>query len=346
VIVRAAVLAMLGFAAIVAGACGSGSGQGQEPSPSGIGPGMIGASREGSLIMTRPDGLYEMAVKGGEVTPLITTTDGTYLLDPALSPDATQLAYVAQPPPRIIDGRYDAGSDIWIADRDGGNPRMLYQHNAPNQLVRFPRWLDESTVFAIIQPIETVDGVTQAVYTLQRIDVATGEHTVVLEDVLAFDISPDGSRIVYARLSPATGEVLNAVDIDGIGNPVELVPVTENLAPFNSPEYSPTGEKIAFTAADQNMALPTGQRLVTTRPVALTLDGLPQDAWVIAAKGGPAQLAADLKEDIPGLTWGGDDQYIYVLGARALYEINLENGAVAEIGEGVFHGQLTWAPGG
>jgi len=33
-----------------------------------------------------------------------------------------------------------------------------------------------------------------------------------------------------------------------------------------------------------------------------------------------------------------------VLGASALYDVNLVNGAVAELGEGSFHGQLVWAP--
>jgi Tol biopolymer transport system component len=269
----------------------------------------------------------------------------SYVLDPALSPSASQIAYVMQPPPKVVDGTYDAGSDIWVADRDGSNAHRIFQHEEPNQLVRYPRWLDDQTLYAIIQVIESSEGITQAAYTLQRIDLVSGQRRIVLEDVVAFDISPEGSRITYARLEPASGETLHAVDIDGEGNGVELVPLTEELAPFNSPQFSPDGERIAFAAADQNMPLPTGQRLVSSEPVSLTLDGLPQDIWLIDAAGSAPQLAAELKEDIPALTWGGDGEYIYVLGVNALYEINLGNGAVSRIGEGVFHGQLTWVPG-
>jgi Tol biopolymer transport system component len=219
----------------------------------------------------------------------------------------------------------------------------VFEHDQPNQLVRYPQWAGEQTLYAIVQELETVDGVTHAVYTLSRIDIATGERAVVLEDAVAFDIAPDGERIAYAKLQPDAGETLQAVDIDAANGGVELVPATEGLAPFNSPHFSPDGERIAFAAADQNM--PLAGRAVSAKPIAATLDGLPQDIWIIDAEGSRPQVAAELKEDVPALTWGGDGEYIYVLGANALYEINLENGAVTEIGEGVFHGQLAWAPG-
>ena len=338
---------LLVFAIFVFGAasCGGG-GDESESAPPIEGYNLVGPSREGSLIITRPDGLYEFTIANEELTPLIPVTEpNSYVLDPALSPEATRIAYVVQPPPQIIDGRYDSGSDIWIADRDGSNARMLYKHEEPTQRVRSPRWLDENTVLAIIQVIERENNVGRVLYTLQRIDVTTGERTTLRDDVLAFDISPDRKRIVYARLAVTTGETLHAVDIDGISNPVELVAVDESLAPFNSPDFSPGGDRIAFAAADQNMALPTGQRMVTSQPMSTALDGLPQDIWLIDAEGSSPQLVADLKEDIPALTWGGDGEYIYVLGVNALSEINLDNGAIREIGEGVFHGQIVWAPG-
>jgi len=338
---RTLVFRLLFVVPMIVTACGGG-----DSAPGGDAGAVAGASRDGSLIITRADGLYEFTIASGDIRPLVQPDEpNAFVLDPALSPSARHMAYVVQPPPKVVDGIYDAGSDIWIADRDGSNARRLFEHEQANQLVRYPRWLDDQTIYAIIQVIESTDGVTQATYTLQRIDVTTGERRAVLEDVVAFDVSPDGSRIAYARLEATSGETLQAVDIDGEGNRVELVPLTEDLAPFNSPHFSPDGERIAFAAADQNMPLPTGQRLISSNPVSATLDGLPQDIWLVDAEGSAPQLAAELKEDIPALTWGGDGEYIYVLGANALYEINLGNGAVAQIGEGVFHGQLTWAPG-
>lgn len=344
-ILRTLSVPMLALVAAVAISCGGGGNNGESALGS-DGPG-ASASRDGALIVTQPDGLHEFTIKSGESKLLVPMNEAnSFVLDPAVSPAASQIAYVVQPPPQVVEGRYDAGSDIWIANRDGTNPRMVFQHEEPNQLVRYPHWFDEKTLFAIIQVIDQEDGVTKAVYTLQRIDVETGERSVVLQDVLSFDLSPDRTRILYARLEPSTGETLQAVDIDGAGNPTEVVPVSQNLQPFNSPNYSPDGKTIAFAAADQTQARASSEPMVSARPVAVLPDGLPEDIWTVDAGGGSPQRVADIKEDIPALAWGGDGKFIYVIGAQALYEVNLDNGAVTRIGEGSFHGQIAWAPGG
>jgi Tol biopolymer transport system component len=345
VILRTLIFALLAFAAVFGVACGGRDGGQSAPQSAIEGYKLVGPSRDGSLIIARPDGLFEFSIDSGDLNPLIPSDDAsTFIYDPALSPSATQIAYVVQPPPVVAEGSYDAGLDIWIANRDGTNARRVFEHEQPNQLVRYPQWADEQTIYAIVQELETVGEVTQAVYTLSRIDIGTGEREVMLEDAVAFDISPDGGRIVYAKLQQDASETLEAIDLESGANAVELVPTSEELAPFNSPHFSPDGERIAFAAADQNMPLAT-LRLASLKPVKVTLDGLPQDIWMIDADGSRPQLTAELKEDVPALTWGGDGEYLYVLGANALYEINLENGAIAEIGEGVFHGQIAWAPG-
>ena len=274
-------------------------------------------------------------------------TANAFILDPAVSPDGTKLAYIHQPPPEIIDDRYDAGSDLWVADRDGGNARPVYEHAVPSQLVRFPQWLDDTHILAIVQEPEVRDGISTIVYALQDIDISTGERQPVREDVLAFTISPDGQRVAYARLDRAFGETLDAVDLDG-SDFVTLVPKEQDLAPFNSPRYAPDGATIAFASADQTILTPPAGRLASVRPQGRSpspaTDGLPQDIWIVDADGGTPRRAADLKEDVPALTWSGDGEHIYVLGAAGLYDIDMTSGVTTRIDEGVFHGQIAWAP--
>ena len=74
------------------------------------------------------------------------------------------------------------------------------------------------------------------------------------------------------------------------------------------------------------------------------LDGLPEDIWTVDANGGTPVRVADLKEDLPSLAWSGDGKHIYVLGAAGLYDVVVASGAANRIGEGSFHGQVTWAP--
>jgi hypothetical protein len=315
-----------------------------------------GNSGDGALILSKPQGFVEFDIGSGSEKPLITPEQAsTFLLDPAVSPSGDRLAYIVQPPPVVEGNKYDAGSDLWVANRDGTNEHPVFTHVQPNQLVRFPQWEDDGHILAIVQEISTQAGITSVVYTLERIDAASGERTHVLENVLAFALSPDGMQLVYAKLAPQSGETLESQAPAG-GEARTLVPVSENLNPFNSPRFSPDGATIAFASADQTGAsAPVGVRYVALHrdrsgspwaemPGAALLDGLPEDIWTVPAAGGGPVRIADLKEDLPTLAWNGDGKHIFVIGSAGLYDVNVESGAVDRIGEGVFHGQIAWAP--
>lgn len=306
------------------------------------------SSGSGSLIISRLTGIVEYNIKSGSEKPLITPdTENTFLLDPAISPDGKHIVYIVQPPPKIDAGKYDAGSDLWAANRDGSDPHVVFKHVQANQLVRFPQWQDDNTILVIMQEVAQQNGVTTVSYVLQRVPAAGGERAQVVTDVLAFGLSPDRKRLAYARLSPQTGETLNAVDLDG-SNEVTLIGPDQRLSPFNVPRYSPDGTKIAFASADQTGARAASPEYVSAAALGPApvpaLDGLPEDIWTIDAGGGQPVRVADLKEDLPALTWSGDGKHLYVLGAAGLYDVNVATGAVDRLGEGSFHGQLTWAP--
>jgi hypothetical protein len=334
-VVRIPPFAAVVFAALLlASACGGGA----DGTADGGTPAPRRQSGDGALIITRLEGMYERDIASGDERVILAPGDaGSFFLDPAVSADGNRLAYVLQPPPKTVDGRYDAGSDLWVADRDGSNPRMIFRHTEPSQLARFPLWRDATHVLAIIQEISLEAGVTTVTYTLQDVDIETGERRRIVDDVLAFGVSPDGGRLAYAKLAPTVGETFEAVGLDGAGA-VTLVGVKEGLAPFSYPRYSPDGATIAFASADV-VGVRARASFVSTR-----LDGPPQDIWTIAADGGSPRRIADLKEDLPSLTWNGDGTHIYVIGVAGLYDVNLENGITERIGEGTFHGQIAWAP--
>jgi len=300
----------------------------------------------GSLIVATLTGLAEYSIKSGTQKSLIKPdTENTFLLDPAISPDGMRLVYIVQPPPHIDAGKYDAGSDLWVANRDGSDAHVVYTHTQANQLMRFPQWQDNDNILVVAQEIGLENGINTVSYYLERIPAAGGERTKLVKDVLAFGLSPDGSRLAYARLAPQTGETLNAIDVSGT-NEVILVGTAENLAPFNVPRYSPDGKKIAFASADQTGAHGQSPEYASAaamgRAEGPALDGLPEDIWTIDAAGGKPVRVADLKEDLPALAWSGDGKHIYVLGGAGLYDVHLDTGAVDRLGEGTFHGQVVW----
>ena len=307
---------------------------------------------EGVLLVSSVSQIVEQDLQSGAET-VIATADAanSFLLDAAPSPDGTRIAYIYQPPAEIVDGRFDAGSDLWIMNRDGSQTRLIFEHAVANQLVRFPRWQDDTHVLAIVTELSTVEGVTRVLYTLQRFDVETGERERLRENVLSFDVSPDGTQLVYAEFQDPVGEVLAGSAVDGTDE-VEVVGQDQQLQPFGYPRFSPDGAEVAFASADQTGAL-SSPRLVALSIDAVgaarefsvsLLDGLPQDIWTVDAAGGRAVRVADLKEDLPALTWDGSGERIYVLGVGGLYDISVTTGEVARIGEGQFHGQIAWAP--
>lgn len=351
------------FLAVLATACGSGN-DGASTSTSTAGRPITKAG-EGALLITDLNSLTERDLKSGAVKTLLQLeAANAFLLDPAVSPDGARIAFIQQPPPKVQDGRFDAGSDLWVMNRDGSGARLLFAHAQPNQLIRFPRWETNTSVLAIVQEISSENAITRVVYTLQRIDAATGERQRVMDDVLAFDISPDGQRLVFARLLPQAGEALISSGVSG-DDEVGVVGADQSLAPFGHPRFSPDGQMVAFASADQTEAravtgIRTGSpvQLVSlerdaggrfwpvsdTEITATLLDGLPQDIWTVESEGGRAVRVADIKEDLPALTWDGSGERIYVMGVEGLYEVNLKTGAVATIAGGAFHAQLTWAP--
>ncbi len=348
------------LAAVCAAACGGGG----NSTPAGGATKAAGTTASGgtktggagSLIIAKTTELTEYDLKSGNEKTLIKAdTDNTFILDPALSPDHKHLAYIVQPPANVANNKYDAGSDLWMANRDGGDAHVLVPHAQANQLIRFPQWEDDAHILAVVQEISAdAAGITRVVYTLERIVVADGTRAPVLQNVLAFGLSPDGTRLAYAKLAPQIGETLNIADVSG-QNEATLVGIDQNLSPFNAPRFSPDGGKIAFASADQTGAR-ANQEYVSAAPFGRDTgstaeihpdgasDGLPEDIWTIDAAGGAPVRVADLKEDLPALTWSGDGKHLYVVGSAGLYDVNVASGASTRIGDGVFHGEVTWSP--
>lgn len=333
-------LSLVCIAGIVLGACGGSAAKDVAPR-GGATEGAVAGS--GSLILTRPDGIAEINLKSHDEKLLLKQpTSNTFLLDPAVSPDGRSIAYTLQPPPVIQGTTYDAGSDIWVANGDGSGAHQVVAHQEPNQLMRYPGWLDAGHLLAVVQEPTVAEGTTSVKYVLEQIDIATGQRTRMIENVLAYGLSPDRTHVVYTEIGADTGETLKTAALDG-SDAKTVVGPEQNLLPFNSPRYSPDGSTIAFTSADQTGAT-AGWRYVSLRPASVSPDGLPEDVWTVPASGGRARRVADIKEDLPALTWGADGSHLYVLGTMGLSDVNLKSGAVTRIADGSFHGEIAWAP--
>lgn len=161
---------------------------------------------------------------------------------------------------------------------------------------------------------------------LRRIHLATGRSEVVVADqsVLGFDVSDDGTRVVYGIESGAQSQILIApVDRSA---PPRTIGVAGDRAPF----FGPDGDVLfCFTEGKFNYlgrmhADGTGRRKVVPYPISNLTDVSPGRRWAIAiapvldqsavgvmaipiAGGDPIRICEIFCE----VTWSADGKFVY-----------------------------------
>jgi Tol biopolymer transport system component len=148
------------------------------------------------------------------------TSAPAHHFEPTLSPDQQQIAvdvFDPRPSKQHGFGAAHVTSDIWLMNREGGEPSRLTFHPA-----------------ADFDPVWSPDGASIAFSSnrrgrldLYRRDLhrAAGDEVLLAsqEDKHAQDWSPDGRWIVYATYNPNTREDLWLLPADGGGEPVLLL---------------------------------------------------------------------------------------------------------------------------
>jgi Tol biopolymer transport system component len=160
------------------------------------------------------------------------------------------LATGSAPPPLVVAPQngliaYGHDGDIWVADADGGAPRVLVGGPTADE---GPWWSRDGRRLLFVR---IVDGGEQLV----SVDAAGNDLRVLTPEPLKgltwFDWSPDGQRIVIAWNAEADGNAslaLVAADGTGIITPLE----TGMGAAF--PSFHPDGSKILFRGVVDGVA--------------------------------------------------------------------------------------------
>ena len=313
---------------------------------SSCGGGSSGAS--GSLLFTTSDGITERKISSGSEKVLVSPPSKTIVLkDPAVSPDGGRIAYVYSLPLTVTNKKQDASYDIWIANRDGSDAKILFMHSRPNEQFAGPQWEDAGHLLVLMVDIDDRTTVAGSHYSLVRIDIATGGRAEVMKDIRSFGLSPDAKRIVFSRSPLGQPDQLYAANIDGSGE-VLVAGTPHGLGPFTSPRFAPDGQTIAFAAAEASAASASHPRYVSVLPMAQRpgpdAHGSTQDIWIVDAAGAQPRLLAAIKEDDPRLVFSGDGTRIYVSGATALFEIEIKTGKPRQIQTGTIESYLAYAP--
>lgn len=307
-----------------------------------------GEPLSGLLVLARPEGIVEYDLSSGDERLLVPKPEDSALIEPAASPDSTRFAYVRQLTPIVVpEEDIELGMDLYLANSDGSEAGVLLEHEQQYDQVRAPAWLPDGE--RLLFNLQRLEG-NRLSFWLELLDVESGARTVIIEDALRPDVSPDGTRIVFVRQDESFVQTLWLANIDGSDQRLLAGP-EDALGSFNSPRFSPDGSTIAFGGAPpfEQLIAGDGGELVSRnalRAAAPAYNGLPEDIWVIGADGSGLRMLAELQADLPSLTWSDDGEHIYVLSGIGFFDIDPVEGSARRLGDGTFHGQLDWLPTG
>lgn len=210
--------------------------------------------------------------------------------EPALSPDGGLIAY----------GSDESGNpDIWIIDVQGGNALRLTDYGGPD---RNPAWFPDGSAVAF----DSTRGGKPGIWKVARLG---GSATPLVPDAQHAAISPDGTRIAFARLG-ASGQLRIAVA--PLRDPTRATILTrdgDGAGEHLSPVWSPDGTMICYAAH--------------------------RDLWLVPAGGGRPQPLTTDREVHREPVWSPDGRYVYFAsyreGTDALWRIPAGGGAPTRV---------------
>ena len=306
------VLALLALGVLALGvlACGGASDERRIPAP-------------GTFIYTAGVDLWLQNADGARL--LIEAEQDQQLLQPAISPDGTRVAYVIFQLTQA-EGT-SVGTNLAVSSIDEPRQELLVQHQRQAEYVWNPRWTPdgESLIFTH-EPGDGTIGVLE-------LELATRTVSRLRADARDAAISADGTMLAFVN-APLSGDphlvvrhldtgVERALDPDRAWQP----------RPYRLPRFTPDAEALIFAA---------GQYLPQVSASAMGTNG-PEDIWrVDLASGELTQLAA-IGEDQPDFVVSDDGRHVFILGAFGIYLVASTPGEPPyAIAPGEFHGSVDW----
>jgi Tol biopolymer transport system component len=322
----------------------------------------------GALLVTGESTL-DYVSKGHQVSIAKVPGVASYFEYPAFSPDGKMIAYVLATTP--TGQGQDWGNDVYTANVDGSNPKLVVKHDQPGALIDSLSWTPDGQFLVYAYSRAQYDAqnhYTGSIYRIDRLSLSDGAVTTLITSAIQPSVSWDGKQIVYVDFPQNDFQAasLAVANIDG-SNSQKVLTNQKGFQSFFAPHLSPDGKKVVFAAVGGPLGLPSSTPTPSlggrdTPAVAVTsalsklgqvaapavaeADGSPYQVWVANLDGSDLRTMSNLREDLPYPLWSSDGTWILFLGAGGLYSANADGTNLKRLGPGVPHGEIAWYQGG
>jgi Tol biopolymer transport system component len=195
--------------------------------------------------------------------------------------------------------------------------------------------------------------VPDRLFQIVRVDPASGERSVALEDAYDLSFSRDGQLMAFLRWNRELARfTLNIAASDGAGER-ELV-AGRGFLTFTSPRFSPDGRQVLFVSPGgpptdeqgypltQGRLSPLDRAIALFEPPAAEAHGAAADLWVVQADGTGLRRLTTLREDSPMGIFSSDGERIVLLAAGGIYALNPDGSDLRKLDPAGDHGGLDW----
>lgn len=277
-------------------------------------------------------------------SPVVKPSAELFADAPSWSPDGKIFVYVHSA--LTADGT--AQSAIYRANADGTGQTLVAQPDNKKTTYNWPHFSQDGkwVYFTSSTPVPPNKQDSK----ILRVPVDGGAPQIIAQDARMSTESPDGKSIAFLRFDfESFTAALWIADTDG-QNARELVS-KEVFILISSPEFSPDGTQIMFSASGPNTRPLPGVSMRTREcaPVLLCLfaqparaDGLPWDLWAVTPDGSKFTRLTQLGADSPWPAWSKDSMQVAFMDTSGQYVIDRATRQVSQLSRSGGHGVFGW----
>ena len=302
---------------------------------------------KGRLLITRTGNFFVFDLATLSESELSHFPQGAFGASPALSPDRSRIAYTYYVVPK--DQQDLGGSDLYLMDAGGENPRLVLAHDQPGASLQDPAWTADGQALLATHrmPVYVQQKYQGEKVEIVRVALDGSSTTPIVADAQSPSASPDGKQIAYVTADQrGAPRKLWIADADGRGGRELLA--ADSFTYLQAPRFAPDGSRIAFAGvggppqqkATSTTSLPFIREVIG--PSIAEAHGIPWEIWTVRPDGSDLRRLTHIQEDSPIPVWSADGKWLAFAGEVGLYLVDAAGQQTIRLSTRTSGGGLAW----